>query len=177
MGESAFHATALTTSGALAYVGGNWTRDVAFAGYAVPLAGDFPAQKMLDSVPGVDPARKERLIKVLDINPEWRMHMVSDGQRRRVQIAVGLLRPFKVLLLDEITVDLDVLGRAELMKFLKEECVSRGAVSSLTRMCHVNYDVLVFETLGERPADMWFRYYFFLSNITRTPTGLLDPIP
>lgn len=128
MGESAFHATALTTSGALAYVGGNWTRDVAFAGYAVPLAGDFPAQKMLDSVPGVDPARKERLIKVLDINPEWRMHMVSDGQRRRVQIAVGLLRPFKVLLLDEITVDLDVLGRAELMKFLKEECVSRGAV-------------------------------------------------
>lgn len=36
---------------------------------------------------------------------------MSDGQRRRVQICVGLLRPFKVLLLDEITVDLDVLGR------------------------------------------------------------------
>lgn len=26
------------------------------------------------------------------------MHKVSDGQRRRVQIAMGLLRPFKVLL-------------------------------------------------------------------------------
>ena len=128
MGKSAFHATSLTTTGALAYVGGNWTRDVAFAGYSIPLAGDFPAQKMLDSVKDADPARKERLIKVLDINPQWRMHMVSDGQRRRVQIAVGLLRPFKVLLLDEITVDLDVLGRAELMKFLKEECVTRGAV-------------------------------------------------
>lgn len=64
MGQSAFHTTSLTTSGALAYVGGNWTRDVAFAGYSVPLAGDFPAQKMLDSVPDVDPARKERLIKV-----------------------------------------------------------------------------------------------------------------
>jgi len=31
------------------------------------------------------------------------------------------------LLLDEITVDLDVLGRAELMRFLKDECKQRGA--------------------------------------------------
>jgi energy-coupling factor transporter ATP-binding protein EcfA2 len=33
----------------------------------------------------------------------------------------------QVLLLDEITVDLDVLGRADLMRFLVEECDSRGA--------------------------------------------------
>lgn len=52
---------------------------------------------------------------------------MSDGQRRRVQICVGLLRPFKVLLLDEITVDLDVLGRAELMRFIADECETRGA--------------------------------------------------
>lgn len=32
-----------------------------------------------------------------------------------------------MLLLDEITVDLDVLGRADLMRFLVEECDSRGA--------------------------------------------------
>lgn len=51
---------------------------------------------MINSIPGVDEARKQRLIKVLDIDPEWRMHQVSDGQRRRVQICVGLLRPFKV---------------------------------------------------------------------------------
>lgn len=35
--------------------------------------------------------------------------------------------PLQVLLLDEITVDLDVLGRAELMRFLVGECSSRGA--------------------------------------------------
>jgi hypothetical protein len=147
---------------------------------------------------------------VLDIDVNWRMHTVSDGQRRRVQICVGLLRPFKVrpatrdmllaaagwrrpcaaslpqyfdpvrhlrlqpaaiakraasrtrmpplpalpqqhadaptlhldvagptpcafpslvqvLLLDEITVDLDVLGRADLMRFLADECEQRGA--------------------------------------------------
>lgn len=122
-----FHATQLTTSGALSYIGGNWERDVAFAGYAVPLQGDIPAGQMLRSVPDVDPARRQRLMDVLDINPDWRMHLVSDGQRRRVQLAMGLLKEFQVLLLDEITVDLDVLGRADLMSFLKEECETRRA--------------------------------------------------
>ena len=51
---------------------------------------------MLDSVPGIDPARKKRIIEVMGVNPKWRMHRVSDGQRRRVQIAMGLLKEFKV---------------------------------------------------------------------------------
>ena len=38
LGRPPFHATVLTTSGALSYIGGNWERDVAFAGYSVPLA-------------------------------------------------------------------------------------------------------------------------------------------
>lgn len=33
----------------------------------------------------------------------------------------------QVLLLDEITVDLDVLGRADLMRFLVQECEQRKA--------------------------------------------------
>lgn len=33
----------------------------------------------------------------------------------------------QVLLLDEITVDLDVLGRKDLMRFLVDECETRGA--------------------------------------------------
>ncbi len=51
---------------------------------------------MIDAVPGVDPARKARLVRALDVDLAWRMHQVSDGQRRRVQICVGLLKPFKV---------------------------------------------------------------------------------
>ena len=54
------------------------------------------------------------------------MHQVSDGQRRRVQLAHGLMIPYSVLLLDEITVDLDVLGRADLMRFLRQECEERS---------------------------------------------------
>ena len=60
---------------------------------------------------GVDPERKRRIIDVLDVDVDWRMHKVSDGQRRRVQLAWGLMLPYKVLLLDEITVA-EVLGRA-----------------------------------------------------------------
>lgn len=37
LGGPPFHETELTTSGQLAYVGGNWTRDIAFAGTSIPL--------------------------------------------------------------------------------------------------------------------------------------------
>lgn len=146
--KSPFHVTSLTSSGSLNYVGGNWERDIAFAGYSIPLAGDIPARQMLNSMPDVDPARIQTLIKVLDIDPDWRMHLVSDGQRRRVQIAMGLLKPFDVLLLDEITVDLDVLGRADLMNFLKEECVARNAT--------VVYATHIFDGLESWPSHVMY---------------------
>jgi CCR4-NOT complex subunit CAF16 len=148
LGSSPFHNTSLTTSGSLNYVGGNWERDVAFAGYSIPLAGDIPARQMLNSMPGVSKDRIQRLIDVLDIDPEWRMHLVSDGQRRRVQIAMGLLKPFDVLLLDEITVDLDVLGRADLMKFLREECAERNAT--------VVYATHIFDGLEDWPSHVMY---------------------
>lgn len=148
LGLPPFHATELTTSGGLSYIGGNWERDVAFAGYAVPLQGDFPASQMLSGIPNVDPKRRERLIEVLDINPNWRMHMVSDGQRRRVQLACGLLREYKVLLLDEITVDLDVLGRADLMAFLKDEAEQRGAT--------IIYATHIFDGLESWPTHLMY---------------------
>lgn len=114
----------------------------------VNLQGDIPASQMLNSLPGTDPNRLARLIDVLDIDPSWRMHLVSDGQRRRVQIAMGLLQPFKVLLLDEITVDLDVLGRADLMNFLKEECKERNAT--------IIYATHIFDGLEHWPSHLLY---------------------
>lgn len=125
-GRSPFHDTALICDGLLSYVGGSWQKEVAFAGYSVPLAGDFQAAKMLDSVP-CDPARRSALYAALEVDPTWRMHTVSDGQRRRVQLCYGLLRPYTLLLLDEVTVDLDVLGRASFLDFVREDCIARGA--------------------------------------------------
>lgn len=146
LGRSAFHDTALTSSGDLCYLGGEWRREVAFAGFEVPIQMDVSAEKMIFGVSGIDPQRRAELIKVLDIDLSWRMHKVSDGQRRRVQICMGLLRPFKVLLLDEITVDLDVLARADLLKFLRKECDERGAT--------IIYATHIFDGLEEWPTHI-----------------------
>ncbi|KAF7154626.1 hypothetical protein RHSIM_Rhsim01G0130300 [Rhododendron simsii] len=123
-----------------------WRRDVAFAGFEVPIQMDVFADKMIFGVSGVDPHRRAELIKVLDIDLSWRKHKVSDGQRRRVQICMGLLKPFKVLLLDEITVDLDMLVRADLHKFLRKECEERGAT--------IIYATHIFDGLKSWPSHI-----------------------
>ncbi|XP_050375582.1 ABC transporter I family member 20-like [Argentina anserina] len=146
LGRSAFHDTALTSSGDLSYLGGEWRRDVAFAGFDVPIQMDVSAEKLINGVAGIDPNRRAELIKVLDIDLSWRLHKVSDGQRRRVQICMGLLRPYQVLLLDEITVDLDVLARADLLMFLKKECEERGAV--------IIYATHIFDGLENWPSHI-----------------------
>jgi len=99
---------------------------------------------MINTVPlkDRDPARIEKIVDVLDIDLEWRMHIVSDGQRRRVQLLMGLMKLWKVLLLDEVTVDLDVVARSNLLAYLKEECESRGA--------SIVYATHIFDGL-----DMW----------------------
>lgn len=127
LNSSAFHDTHLVCSGDLAYLGESWSKTVGSAG-DVPLQGDFSAEHMIFGVEGIDPLRREKLIDLLDIDLQWRMHKVSDGQRRRVQICMGLLHPYRALLLDEVTVDLDVVTRMDLLEFLKEECEQRGAV-------------------------------------------------
>ncbi|RAL42191.1 hypothetical protein DM860_011974 [Cuscuta australis] len=126
LNSSAFHDTRLVCSGDLVYLGESWSKNVGSAG-EIPLQGDFSAEHMIFGVEGADPSRREKLIELLDIDLHWRMHKVSDGQRRRVQICMGLLHPYKVLLLDEVTVDLDVVARMDLLDFFKEESEQRGA--------------------------------------------------
>ena len=60
------------------------------------LQGDISAGKMIFGVDDVDPERRAKLINLLDIDLNWRLNKVSDGQRRRVQICIGLLRPYQV---------------------------------------------------------------------------------
>jgi CCR4-NOT complex subunit CAF16 len=64
LGRSAFHDTGLTSSGDLCYLGGEWRRDVAFAGFEVPIQMDISAEKMIFGVAGIDPQRRDELIKV-----------------------------------------------------------------------------------------------------------------
>jgi len=128
LGASAFHDTWL--AGDVEMLGGNF-----------PFNIDLQVWEMLGHAIDVDPARRDRLIELLGIDVDWHMHAVSDGQRRRVQLLMGLLRPRRLLLLDEVTTDLDLLARQDLLDFLREESEARGAT--------VLYATHIFDTLDE----------------------------
>lgn len=90
--------------------------------------------------------RRDELVAILDIDLAWRMHTVSDGERRRVQLAMGLLRPWRILLLDEITVDLDLLSRSNFLAFLKRE--------TETRVCTIVYATHILDNLAHWPTHL-----------------------
>ena len=119
---------------------------------------------MLFNVEGVDPMRRARLISLLDIDLEWRLNKVSDGQRRRVQIAMGLLKPYEVLLLDEITVDMDVVGRLDLLAFFVEECETRGAT--------IVYCTHIFDGL-----ENWLTHMAYFEGGKMTIGGKVGEVP
>ena len=100
---------------------------VTFVRASFPLHADIAVSEMLAARPDAHPERRRRLLDGLAIDPAWRMSRVSDGQRRRVQLLVALLAPRSVVLLDEVTSDLDVLARSELLAFLREDSEARGA--------------------------------------------------
>ena len=100
--------------------------EVAFLGGVFPFDVDISVAAILAGRPVSDPARRRRVLEILEVDPAWRMHRVSDGQRRRVQLALDLERPLRVILLDEVTADLDVLSRADLLRFLRAESEQDG---------------------------------------------------
>lgn len=108
---------------------------------------DIGVRELLSSVGGDHYVeRKDELVEVLDIDLDWRMHAVSDGERRRVQLAMGLIRPWRILLLDEITVDLDLLSRSNFLAFLKKE--------TETRACTIVYATHILDNLAEWPTHL-----------------------
>jgi CCR4-NOT complex subunit CAF16 len=114
-----------------------------------PFEVDLEVTEILARQTGVDPARRDRLIDVLGVDVTWHMHAVSDGQRRRVQLLLGLIRPRRILFLDEITTDLDLLARQDLLAFLREESEQRGAT--------ILYATHILDTL-----DRWATHLVYL---------------
>lgn len=93
-----------------------------------------------------------------------RMHQISDGERRRVQLCMGLMGNWDVLLLDEVTVDLDVLVRSELLAFLVKESETRGAT--------IVYATHIFDGLQAFPTHLCHL------QLGKTPEPILPwPLP
>mmetsp|Transcript_7411 Transcript_7411/g.12465 ORF Transcript_7411/g.12465 Transcript_7411/m.12465 type:complete len:324 (+) Transcript_7411:81-1052(+) len=147
LGRDAFHDTRLNFE--RAFLDTDWgMRTVAFAGFGCPLQADIPVSDMMKALQAQYPERRDELIEMLGIDLNWRMHMVSDGQRRRVQIFIGLIRPFKILLLDEVTVSLDVIVRMDLLKWLQKESDERGAT--------ILYATHIFDGLDSWPTHVHY---------------------
>lgn len=150
LGLNAFHDTRLNFH--RAYLDCDWgMRTVAFVGSAVPMMADIPVHKMMERLQASYPERRDELVQMLGIDLNWRMNQLSDGQRRRVQILLGLIRPFKILLLDEITTSLDVCVRQDLLRWLVRESDERKAT--------IIYATHIFDGL-----DDWASHLFYLSN-------------
>ncbi|CAK4079804.1 unnamed protein product, partial [Aphanomyces euteiches] len=59
------------------------TRSIAFASHSAAYSADIAVNEMVVVLQQSYPERREELLKVLRIDPEWRMHKLSTGQRCR----------------------------------------------------------------------------------------------
>lgn len=125
LGGAAFHDTSLCQRVALLH--GPFPFDVDLGVDEILAQRCAPRPDVPASVLRTREARRDRLVDVLEIETCWRMHRLSSGQRRRVQVLLSLLDPVELVLLDEVTADLDVLSRSDLMEFLRAESAERGA--------------------------------------------------
>ena len=122
LGKHSYHDTSLNFQRVL--IDQSWgLRTVAFAGNNIPYVSDIKVESMMKELQKQFKERRNCLIKLLDIDLQWRMHQISSGQRRRVQIFLALLRPVKLILLDEITNVSDIICREKLLDWLKRESI------------------------------------------------------
>jgi CCR4-NOT complex subunit CAF16 len=94
----------------------------------------------------VKSARCEHLADVLQVNVNWKINSISDGQRRRCQLLEILVHYRPVYLMDEITSDLDIYAREGILAFLKAESELRG--------CTIFYCTHIFDHLEGWATDM-----------------------
>ncbi|KAI9508675.1 P-loop containing nucleoside triphosphate hydrolase protein [Russula earlei] len=155
------------------YLGTEWkvlTEAIVASGAMNPVVrGDIVVEHLLNSVGGYrHKERRDYLLDILDVDLDWHMHAISDGERRRVQLCMGLMQPWDVLLLDEVTVDLDVQVRDDLLSFLKEDGECRSAT--------ILYATHIFDGLNEFPTHIaHMRFGSFVTNPIPWPASTIDP--
>jgi len=160
-----------------AFLGGDWGKQIVpFAGVTA-MTADIAVGEMLKTRQERHRARRDKLVELLQIDLKWRMCQVSDGQRRRVQIMLNLLQPVDLMLLDEVTTDLDVVTRQDLMAYLTEECHTRGVT--------IVYATHIFDGMDRWPTHIAYltagRLTFFGSmadfhaHMPKADSGLYQP--
>ncbi|MBS1958673.1 MAG: ABC transporter ATP-binding protein [Bdellovibrionales bacterium] len=99
-------------------------QQVAYLSEKVDLPGDCSIKEFLrfnaHFYKKHDAELEQNLIKALGIGINNRIGNLSAGEIRRVQIAASLAYKPKIILIDEITAVLDIVGRRKLMRLLKQ---------------------------------------------------------
>jgi CCR4-NOT complex subunit CAF16 len=148
----------------LAYLGGQWTKQTGFGG-PEPFSMDTAARDLMRNRQEANRERRDVLAKVLGINLDWRMNRLSDGQRKKVRIMLKLLEPFKVCVIDEFIVELDIMSRTRFLRYLVNECNERK--------CAIVYCTHIFDQLDE-----WATHVAFIKKDHGiTPVYQLDEYP
>lgn len=106
----------------------------------------------MDHLQQLYPERRDELLEILGVDCNWRMQQLSEGKRHRVYIFLGLLRPFKVLILDEITRSLDIASRQNLLRWLERDSKERNAT--------IIYATHIFDGL-----ELWPTHLHYLTNL------------
>jgi ABC-type uncharacterized transport system ATPase subunit len=109
--KDAFRDSVLQDSVAL--ITAQWTSDLRSC-HSVT-AGELVAA----SCEGQINSRASLIMRILGVDERWVVGALSEGQMRRVQLAVKLSKPHDLLLLDEATTDLDLVVRRNREKILK----------------------------------------------------------
>ncbi|CCW61665.1 unnamed protein product [Phytomonas sp. EM1] len=112
-GRDPFQETSL--SGDIAFIGETWPPEAYFGCSVDRIASEAPF-----------PLRKAALAEALHLRLDRPVDRMSTGEKRRVQILHGMLRPAKVYLLDECSTDLDIVERQTVLALVREECVANG---------------------------------------------------
>ena len=136
----------------ITYINNEWgMRTVAYCGYNIPLQSSITVKEMSKQIKKQYPERNQELLHILDINEEWRLNSISEGQRKRVQLYLNLIKPFDICLLDEITVNLDILVKDKLLDYLKKESIRNNSC--------IIYVTHIFDGL-----DNWFTNLIYINK-------------
>jgi CCR4-NOT complex subunit CAF16 len=123
---------------------------------------NLPVREVLGK--NADTARTAYLKHVLQVDLDWSINNLSDGQRRRCQLLEILATPRPVYLMDEITSDLDIYARDGVLDFLRKETEIRGAT--------IVYCTHIFDHL-----DGWATHILRLSKGQVVTNSPIDQIP
>ncbi|KAL7493571.1 hypothetical protein ACHAWT_004984 [Skeletonema menzelii] len=147
------------------YLGNTWKRQQTGFNGICPYTIDCAASEMFVKWQEEHVERRDELVKVLGIDLNWRMNECSDGQRKKVQIMIKLLKPFQVCIIDEFVADLDILSRSHFFDYMSRECEERGA--------SVIYATHIFDL-----ADSWASHIAFMQlDRVLSPIYPLDALP